>query len=71
MLDVMFAAPHAEKDFGVQLSAGNLDSVLAAQHAEQRAFQQTHPIMSRDLHERAAAILSNKKINGTACGKTE
>lgn len=71
MLDVMFAAPHAEKDFGVQLSAGNLDSVLAAQHAEQRAFQQTHPIMSRDLHERAAAILRDKKINGTACGKTE
>lgn len=71
MLDVMFAAPHAEKDFGVQLSASNLDAVLAAQHAEQRAFQQTHPAMSRDLHERAAAILRDKQINGTACGKTE
>ncbi|HNE25875.1 MAG TPA: hypothetical protein PLH12_01900 [Pseudomonadales bacterium] len=71
MLDVMFAAPHAEKDFGVQLSAGNLDAVLAAQHAEQRAFQQTHSAMSRDLHERAAAVLRDKQINGIACGKTE
>jgi len=71
MLDVMFAAPHAEKDFGVQLRAENIDAVLAAQRAEQADFQRTNPVMSRELHERAAAILRDKKTNGAACDKTE
>ncbi|MEZ5494134.1 MAG: hypothetical protein R3E61_05975 [Pseudomonadales bacterium] len=71
MLDVMFAAPHAEKDFGVQLRAENIDTVLAAQRAEQADFQRANPVMSRELHERAAAILRDKKTNGATCDKAK
>jgi hypothetical protein len=70
MLDVMFASPQAEKDFGVQLLPNNIDAVLQAQHEQQAAFQREHAAFSRALHERAAAILRDKKINGTTCDKS-
>lgn len=71
MLDVMFAAPNAEKNFGVQLLPSNIESVLMQQRAEQAAFQQANPELSRKLHQRAAAILRDKQINGTTCDKAE
>lgn len=67
MLDRMFAAPTAEQSFGVQLLPDNIDAVLQAERAQQAAFQAAHPDMSRALHERTAAILRDKAINGTVC----
>jgi len=71
MLDVMFASPNAEAGFGVQLTPNNVDNFLQAWHAQQVAFQTANAEMSRELHQRAAAILRDKQINGSACGKTE
>ena len=67
MLDRMFAAPNAEPAFGVQLRADNIDSVLQAEREQQVAFQASHKDMSQNLHQRAEAVLRDKKINGTAC----
>lgn len=67
MLDRMFAAPTAELSFGVQLQPDNIDAVVQVERAQQSAFQAAYPDLSRDLHERAAAILRDKAINGTVC----
>ena len=67
MLAVMFATPNAEPAFGVQLRADNIDSVLQAEREQQAVFQASHKDMSQDLHQRAEAVLRDKKINGTAC----
>lgn len=71
MLDVMFASLNAEKGFGVQLRPENIESAIQAWHAQQAAFQAQNPAMSQALHKRAAAILRDKQVNGTACSKAE
>jgi hypothetical protein len=67
MLDVMYGAPTAESGFGVQLRPDNIDAVLHAEREQQAAWQAEHAELSRDLHERTAAILRDKKINGSVC----
>lgn len=71
MLDVMFAAPNAEKGFGVQLKPDNIEQAVQAWHAQQTAYQTQYAPESKILHERAAAVLEDKKINGLACGPLE
>lgn len=70
MLDVMFAAPNAERDFGVQLKPDNIDAVLQLQREWQVAFQAANPALSRELHQRTAAVLREKQVNGVACGQS-
>ena len=67
MLDVMYGAPTAESGFGVLLRPDNIDQVLQAERDQQAAWQAGHAEQSRDLHERTAAILRDKKINGAVC----
>ncbi len=67
MLDVMYGAPTAESGFGVLLRPDNIDQVLQAERDQQAAWQAGHAEQSRDLHERTAAILRDKKINGSIC----
>ena len=67
MLDVMYGAPTAESGLGVQLRQDNIDAVLQAERDQQAAWQAGHAEQSRDLHERTAAILRDKKINGSVC----
>ena len=67
MLDVMYGAPTAESGFGVLLRPDNIDAVLQAQREQQTAWQAEHAELSRDLHERTAAILRDKGINGIVC----
>ena len=67
MLDVMFAAPTAEQQFGVLLRPETIEATLQQQREQQAAFQAAQPALSRDLHERTAAILRDKQRNGSAC----
>jgi hypothetical protein len=67
MLDIMYGAPTAESGLGVQLRQDNIDAVLQAERDQQAAWQAGHAEQSRDLHERTAAILRDKKINGSVC----
>ncbi|HSC75893.1 MAG TPA: hypothetical protein VLB90_06640 [Pseudomonadales bacterium] len=67
MLERMFAAPDAELSFGVQLRPDNIDAVLQMEREQQVEWQAGNAELSRDLHKRTAAILKDKKINGTVC----
>ncbi|HQQ75347.1 MAG TPA: hypothetical protein PK031_09360 [Pseudomonadales bacterium] len=67
MLDRMFAAPSAEQSFGVSLRPDNIDAVLQMEREQQAVWQADNAALSRDLHKRTAAILQDKKINGTVC----
>jgi hypothetical protein len=67
MLDVMFAAPTAEQQFGVLLRPETIESALQQQREQQAAFQAAQPELSRDLQARTAAILRDKQHNGSAC----
>lgn len=71
VLDVMFAAPNAEKGFGVQLKPDNIEQAVQAWHAQQTAYQTQYAPESKILHERAAAVLEDKKVNGLACRPLE
>lgn len=67
MLNKMFSSFDSEPGFGVQLRPDNIESVLQDERNRQAAFQMSHAELSRDMQQRTAVVLQDKKRNGIVC----